>query len=353
MKPDRPTSETSPTFHVQTPSFSKLLGKDPKVALCAENPSYASFHEAGVYIPSTGELFITSNLFVPPNGTSKTIRITKVGTRTFPYTCEVIEADVPMANGGINYQDHILFCAQGTLDRPGGLVVMERLPPYRTTNLIDGYFGRKFNSLNDVVVHSDGSIWFTDPCYGFEQNIRPPPELPNQIYRFDPESNDIRVMADGFDRPNGISFSPDEKVVYVTDTGIFHPPDVDLTRPRCMLVPLCLLNGPSIDADVNSYAFDLVQIQGQPSLTNRRLFAMADVGAPDGIKCDMEGNVYSGCGDGIHVWSAGGALLGKILIPGGVANFCFGPRGTIFALNEHRLWRVNLDKSVRGALLKL
>ena len=80
---------------------------------------------------------------------------------------------------------------------------------------------------------------------------------------------------------------------------------------------------------------------------------MSDPPFPDGIKCDMEGNVYSGCMDGIHIWNAGGLLLGKIAIPGGIANFCFGPPGTIFALNEKKLWRVDLAQSTRGALLKI
>lgn len=102
---------------------------------------------------------------------------------------------------------------------------------------------------------------------------------------------------------------------------------------------------------VDRYAFDVIERHGQPFLANRRLFALADTGIPDGIKCDTLGNVYSGCGDGVNVWSPGGVLLGKIIIPGGVANFCFGSEGQLFALNEHRLWRVQLDKCVRGALL--
>lgn len=80
---------------------------------------------------------------------------------------------------------------------------------------------------------------------------------------------------------------------------------------------------------------------------------MTDAGIPDGIKCDMNGNVYSGCGDGIHVWSPGGVLLGRIEVGGGVANFCFGQGGEIFVLNEHRLWRVQLGSHVKGALLKI
>lgn len=80
---------------------------------------------------------------------------------------------------------------------------------------------------------------------------------------------------------------------------------------------------------------------------------MADTGIPDGIKCDINGNVYSGCGDGVNVWAPSGRLLGKILVDGGVANFCFGRRGEMFMLNENAVWRVNLSKDVRGALLRL
>lgn len=103
----------------------------------------------------------------------------------------------------------------------------------------------------------------------------------------------------------------------------------------------------------SSYAFDVSTYSGQPFLVNRRLFAMADNGFPDGIKCDMNGNVFSGCGDGVHVWSPGGVLIGKILVPGGVANLCFGERNELFILNSTRLWRAVLENSTRGALLKI
>jgi gluconolactonase len=102
-----------------------------------------------------------------------------------------------------------------------------------------------------------------------------------------------------------------------------------------------------------SYAFDGIRRSGQPFLTGRRLFAMADKGAPDGIKCDLQGNVYSGCGDGVNVWSPGGVLLGRILVDGGVANFCFGKKGEIFLLNETKLWRAQLAEHTMGALLKI
>ena len=101
------------------------------------------------------------------------------------------------------------------------------------------------------------------------------------------------------------------------------------------------------------YAFDIIYRHKQPFLANRRLFAMPDTGVPDGIKCDEAGNVYSGCGDGIHVWSPGGVLLGKILVPGGVSNFCFCRAGEILALNETRVWQVKLAPTCIGSLLKL
>lgn len=78
---------------------------------------------------------------------------------------------------------------------------------------------------------------------------------------------------------------------------------------------------------------------------------MADVGIPDGIKCDMDGNVYSGCWDGVNVWSPGGVLLGRIIVEGGAANFCFGRKGEMFILNEHKIWRAQLGSHVHGALL--
>jgi gluconolactonase len=97
----------------------------------------------------------------------------------------------------------------------------------------------------------------------------------------------------------------------------------------------------------------VVPYGGQPFLANRRLFAMADTGAPHGIKCDEAGNVYAGCGDGINVWSAGGILLGKILIPGGVSGLCFCRPGEVMALGGTRLWRVKLSPTCRGALVRI
>ncbi|KAI0015253.1 hypothetical protein F4780DRAFT_94227 [Xylariomycetidae sp. FL0641] len=320
--------------------FQAILGPSPSLELLLEDGRYPFAHEAGVYFQSTDELFITSNRFCDQGSDQQRVQISKVvlggASRPRSTTREEIDSStIPLGNGGVNYgDDSILFCAQGSRELPSGLYVMDAKAPYETSLLLSRYHGREFNSVNDVVIHSDGSIWFTDPPYGYEQGYRPKPELPSQAYRYDPKNKSIRAMADGLGHPNGICFSPDEKTVYITDTDWYHG------------------SGTTDDSKASTiYAYDVMIYHGEPFLANRRLFAMADVGIPDGIKCDMEGNVYSGCGDGVNVWSPGGVLLGRILVEGGAANFCFGACGEIFILNETRLWRAQLGSHVRGALL--
>lgn len=216
--------------------------------------------------------------------------------------------------------------------------------------LVTHFHGRDFNSPNDVVVAKDGAIWFTDPCYGNEQDFRQRPKLPNQVYRFDPKTGDLRVVADGFGRPNGIAFSPDEKIVYITDTDVVHGDgSKDLTR--CVAWETLSHLNLTDHRPATIYAYDVAVYSGAQFLINRRVFAYAADGYPDGIKCDIYGNVYSGCGDGVEVWNAGGSLIGKILVPGGVANFCFGRDGEMFLCAEQRLWRLQMALSTRGALL--
>ncbi|KAH3913916.1 hypothetical protein HBH56_096020 [Parastagonospora nodorum] len=327
-------------------SAKAILGDEPKLDLLCEETERPFAHEAGVYIPEDNSLWITSNQYPHPETKRPHIHISRVQLPSSTDSTEAVHAEIdasniPLPNGGVNYKNGILFCAQGTLDTPGGIAFMPLNPPttsdkYEAKLLISDFHGRPFNSPNDVVVHSDGSIWFTDPIYGWEQGIRPRPRLPSQVYRYDPATGGIRAVADGFERPNGICFSPDEKTVYITDTDWIHG------------------DGSTDDMRVSHiYAFDVIIRSGQPFLANRRLFAMADVGVPDGIKCDKAGNVYSGCGDGLNIWSAGGVLLAKILLDGGVANFCFGRDGQVFLMNESWLWRLQLARSCKGALLGL
>lgn len=246
-------------FAIHDDAVTILFGPSPTLELLSENKDYPAFHEAGVFFDDEEPtLFFTSNQYADPSTGKKKIQVSKVtlhrsGSKTSA-AVEEIHPGVSMGNGGVNYTPNarglgrgVLFCAQGGLDNttdPSTLVYMDSLPPYKTTNIVSSFHGRAFNSVNDVVVHSDGSIWFTDPIYGFEQGFRPKPELPCQVYRFCPEkgSSDlakgsIRAMADGFGRPNGICFSPDEKVVYVTDTDWIHGDGTtDDSRPSTMCV---------------------------------------------------------------------------------------------------------------------
>lgn len=205
-------------------SFLDIIGPEPKLELILENTEYPFAHEAGIFVPSSNELFITSNQHPDKNGKTQ-IKISKVKLTPEPSSCsceEIEPENVPMANGGVSYKDGMLFCAQGTMEESGGIAFMESKEPHKSHFMIQSYDGKSFNSPNDVVVHSNGSIWFTDPIYGYEQGIRPAPELPNQIYCYEPETGDVRVVADGFGRPNGLCFSPDEGVMYITDTDRIH-----------------------------------------------------------------------------------------------------------------------------------
>jgi gluconolactonase len=169
--------------------------------------------------------------------------------------------------------------------------------------LVDSYEGKRLNSPNDVVVKSDGTIWFTDPPYGilsdYEGHKAESEIGACYVYRFDPKSGKLTVVADDFDKPNGIAFSPDESILYVADTGGSHDP-----------------NGPH-----HIRALDVV---GGKKLGRSRVFAEINPGLADGFRLDTQGNVWTSAGDGVHVYSPQAELLGKIKVPEVVANVCFG-----------------------------
>jgi gluconolactonase len=198
-----------------------------------------------------------------------------------------------------------------TRDRQGRLVSCEhgtrrvtRTEPDGTiTVLADRHAGKRLNSPNDVVVHSDGGIWFTDPTYGilsdYEGYTAAPEQTSNNVYRIAPASREVVAVVTDFYQPNGLAFSPDESILYVADSGGSHRDEV----PR------------------HIRAFDVVDGR---TLSNGRVFATIDAGIPDGIRVDTKGNVWSSAADGVHCFDAGGTLLGKILIPQRVANLTFG-----------------------------
>lgn len=224
-------------------SFSSLIGSSPTHSLllstagASKNPF---FHEACVFIPNHDELYITSNLLQATNTANyPTILISRVKllrskddghVRSVEWAKLRPPPGIDMPNGGVNLGDGILFCAQGTPNPgTGGIYLMPRNAPPKP--VVTNFHGRDFNSVNDVVVARDGALWFTDPCYGNDQEFRRKPKLPNQVYRYDPASRSIRAVADGFGRPNGICFNPEETIVYITDTDSFHGDGTsDLTK---------------------------------------------------------------------------------------------------------------------------
>lgn len=167
------------------------------------------------------------------------------------------------------------------------------------TTLADAFDGKRLNSPNDVVVSSDGAIWFTDPPYGIESDYeghKADSEIgSNNVYRIDPGTAKVTVVADDFDRPNGLAFSPDESKLYVTDTG---------AKPRICRV---------FDVDL-----------GAGRLSGGDIWATETNGGFDGFRFDTQGRCWMSASDGVHVLDLDGSLLGKILVPEGVANLVFG-----------------------------
>jgi gluconolactonase len=200
------------------------------------------------------------------------------------------------ANG--NTRDHhgrLITCEHG------GRRVIRTEYDGSITVLADSYEGKRLNSPNDVVVKRDGSVWFTDPEFGilgFYEGARATPELPTNVYRYDPATNRLSVVIDDIVRPNGICFSPDEKTVYIVDCG---------TTPRRIL------------------AYDVDGAR----LTNKRVFTDAGEGTPDGFRCDTQGNLWAGWGmsealNGVRIFAPDGAPIGHIELPERCANLCFG-----------------------------
>jgi gluconolactonase len=224
-------------------SFSHLIGESPTHSLLISTAGTTNnpfFHEACVFIPDHEELYITSNLLQATNSANfPTVLISRIKLDRDPETGYVhavhwqklrAPPGIDMPKGGVNFDDGILFCAQGTANAgTGGIYLMPRnAPPHP---VVTNFHGRDFNSVNDIVMARDGSLWFTDPCYGYDQEFRRKPKLPNQVYRYDPQNGSVRVVADGFGRPNGICFSPDEMILYITDSDTLHGDGHrDLTR---------------------------------------------------------------------------------------------------------------------------
>lgn len=175
----------------------------------------------------------------------------------------------------------------------------------RITVLVDRYRGKRLNSPNDVVVKSDGTIWFSDPTFGITRDYeggKQASELAANVYRFDPRDGSLSVVADDFLGPNGLCFSPDERLLYVSESG---PPFADHPEQYIRV-------------------FDVADAGAR--LANARVFHKVDPGMADGFRCDEDGNVWTSAADGVHCIAPSGALLGKLKVPFVVSSLTFGGR---------------------------
>ena len=213
----------------------------------------------------------------------------------------VLRAPAGFANGSTrDHQGRLVTCHHGSR------AVARTEHDGSRTVLADAHAGGRLNSPNDVVVARDGAVWFSDPTYGilsdYEGHEAPPEQDATAIYRVPPQGGALERMATGFAQPNGLAFSPDERHLYVAESGSSHNPAV----PSVLRV------------------FDVTAGR----LANLRDFALVDPGPPDGLRVDSRGNVWCSAGAGVNVYAPDGALLGRIAVPETVANLCFGgPRG--------------------------
>jgi len=221
-----------------------------------------------------------------------------------------------------------------TVDRQGRLLSCEHAGRCvsriehdgKRTVLADKFQDRRLNSPNDLVVKSDGSIWFTDPTYGIDSHYEGDAVQSeigvSNVYRIDPDTGAVKAVITDMVKPNGLAFSPDEHQLYVADTGASHVPD----GPRHLRRYALHADGRSVQAD-------------------GPVFARTDTGFFDGLRVDRHGNVWSSAADGVHCLAPDGTLLGKVRVPEVVANVCFGgpKRNRLFICGTTSLYSIYLN----------
>jgi gluconolactonase len=290
-------------FQIIDPAFAAFVLHNAPVKRLATGFDWA---EGPVWFGDMGCLLFSD---IPNN---RILRWTEDGLTTF-------RAPSNFANGHTRDREgRLISCEHGTrrvtrTEWDGSLTV-----------IADRYRGKPLNSPNDVIVARDGAIWFTDPHYGIVsdyEGFRAEAELPCSVYRVDPDGTVEAVITD-MACPNGLAFSPDERLLYVADTGRAFSDD-----PQHILV------------------FDMAS--GRPR--GGRLFHRIAPGCADGFRLDSDGNLWSSAGDGVHCLHPDGHLMGKILVPETVSNLCFGGRARhrLFITATTGLYSVILNR--RGA----
>lgn len=293
------TSRSAWDFEVRDEAeFKNIIPEGAKVTKLADG---FAFTEGPVWIPRDGGYLVFSD--IPKNELKRWTA--KDGITTFRE---------PSRNANGN-----------TLDRQGRLVTAEHSARRVSltehdgsmVTVVDRFDGKKFNSPNDVVVKSDGTFWFTDPPYGLPKGEEKE-QAGNYVFRHDPATKTTTVLERDFDMPNGLCFSPDERKLYIADSG----------KPRHIRV------------------FDIAT---DGTLSNGRVFAVIEKGGPDGIRCDTSGRVWSTSGNGADVFAQDGSLIAKINLPAAGANLCFGGKDatTLFVTAREGLYAV--ETKVKGA----
>jgi gluconolactonase len=243
------------------------------------------------------------------------------------------------ADGMAVWRDRVEFTNGHTREADGSLlhcshglraIVRTRFDAHlsnpRDETVVDRYQGKRLNSPNDVVVKSDGTIWFTDPPYGIVSDVeghQAESELDGcYVFRFDPATGELRVVSDFVEEPNGLAFSPNESVLYVSDTSA------------------ALRTAGSGNHHI--VAFDVVD---QQSLANPRVFAVVEPGLPDGFRIDRHGFVYTSSQDSVQIYHPDGSRIGRIAVPEKVGNLTFGgpARDQLFIAASTSLYRIRLN----------
>jgi gluconolactonase len=275
-------------------------------------------HEGPVYVAEEDALYFTS-----VRRDSVAIKRLALDGRRLPLGPErvsVVAADANMANGmALGGDARLVVCEQGTHSRPAAIAAIDPATGAREV-LVDSFEGEPLSSPNDVVVKSDGTIWFTDPSYGHLQGFRPEPRLPDQVYRHDPRTGETSAVASSFDKPNGLAFSPDESVLYVGDNG----------------------------APQELKAYEVVDGRG---LADERVIATFGPEHPDGLKVDAGCRIYASSPSGVQVLDPDGRSLAQIDLRGAV-NFAFaGPGSDVLLITaDDAIWAAHIDSTtLKGA----
>ena len=330
--PEYPESESPQlTVHALDPAFEVIVGRTPKLIPLAKG---FGFTEGPVFLKdrkgSGGMLFVTDQIHnsiysMRWNGLDAKGAITPASwqaPRLFRNPSGVADGQTS------DLQGHLL-----TAETTGRRVSITRnfganlqSPEPQAPSLVDRYQGKLLNSPNDLVVKSDGSVWFTDPVYGSLQFPPQPAELPSNVYRYDPVGKQMSVVEPSLMMPNGIAFGPGEKTLYIIDSGAIQGP-----RTYFSYLPHRI------------YVYD-VSRDGK-TLLNKRLFADVSPGFPDGMRLDENGNVYVGTLEGIHVLNPQGKLIGKFLMAKETANLTFGgiDNNILFIGSSNSIWAVKLN----------